>query len=154
VPSERSPGMEWLNGPLVWAIDEWHQAMYLFPRDCPRVLLWPKEESTQEDVDRYLGPSAARIVAYIESSWADTLENTSIYRYQLPTTTFEDLEDAGMFVSRVAVTPMATTRVEGLPERLASENVELRVVESLMPLRDVWNSTLHASGIRLRNAKN
>jgi hypothetical protein len=31
--------------------------------------------------------------------------------------------------------------------------VELRVMESLLPLRGVWDSSLHASGIRLRNAR-
>ena len=39
-PAKRPLGHEWLNGPLVWAIDDWHQPMYLFPRDCPRILLW------------------------------------------------------------------------------------------------------------------
>jgi hypothetical protein len=31
VPSPRTRGREWPNGPLVWAIDAWHQPMYLFP---------------------------------------------------------------------------------------------------------------------------
>jgi hypothetical protein len=30
---ERPAGLKWLNGPLVWAIDEPHEPMYLFPRD-------------------------------------------------------------------------------------------------------------------------
>ena len=33
VPSARPREQEWLNGPLVWAIDEAHQPLYLFPRD-------------------------------------------------------------------------------------------------------------------------
>ncbi|HMG50328.1 MAG TPA: hypothetical protein VK597_07005, partial [Inquilinus sp.] len=41
VPSARPAGREWLNGPLVWAIDDAHQMLYLFPRDCPRILAWP-----------------------------------------------------------------------------------------------------------------
>lgn len=32
IPAKRAEGMDWLNGPLVWAIDDWHQPMYLFPR--------------------------------------------------------------------------------------------------------------------------
>lgn len=47
--SARPPGREWLNGPLVWAIDDWHAPMYLFPRDCPRILIWPLPETTEED---------------------------------------------------------------------------------------------------------
>src|SRR5580698_7679583 len=49
VPAERPPGREWLNGPLVWAIDAWHAPMYFFPRDCPRILLWRKPSTTDTD---------------------------------------------------------------------------------------------------------
>jgi hypothetical protein len=40
-----------------------------------------------------------------------------------------------------------------LPAALRAEDVELRVMERLTPLRDVWSTSLHASGIRLRNAQ-
>jgi hypothetical protein len=62
VASKRPPGREWLNGPLVWAIDEWHQPMYLFPRDCPRILIWPTERTTAEDRRRYWGAGSARMI--------------------------------------------------------------------------------------------
>ena len=32
--------------------------------------------------------------------------------------------------------------------------IELRVMQDLSPLKGVWSTTLHASGIRLRNASN
>ena len=35
------PARPEITEPLVWAIDAAHQHMYLFPRDCPRALLWP-----------------------------------------------------------------------------------------------------------------
>ena len=35
VPSKRVPGMKWLNGPLVWAVDESVDFMYLFPATLP-----------------------------------------------------------------------------------------------------------------------
>jgi hypothetical protein len=38
-------------------------------------------------------------------------------------------------------------------EVLRSSGVELRVLDRLTPLRGVWDSSLHASGIRLRNAQ-
>ena len=44
------------------------------------------------------------------------------------------------------------TVVDDLPARLKQQDVDLRIVDSLLPLRAVWNTTLHASGIRLRNA--
>jgi len=42
----RPSGQQWLNGPLVWAIDESHSILYLFPRECPRVVIWPTRQTT------------------------------------------------------------------------------------------------------------
>jgi hypothetical protein len=151
-PPTRRPGFDWLNGPLVWAIDGWHQPMYLFPRDCPRILVWPLATTTAADRARYFGSSDARILAYIEERWLSTLTHPALYRYALPVETFESLDDAGMWVSRVAVKPDDCMALGDLRERLLEHGVELRTVATLTPLRDVWASTLHSSGIRLRNA--
>ncbi len=152
VPSPRAPGREWLNGPLVWAIEEERSAMYLFPRDCPRILLWPLPHSSPADIERWWDGSSARMLAYIEEGWAERLCAASLHRYELPAVGFECLDDAGMWVSRRPIRPLAKVTVRDLPARLAACDVELRVVESLTPLRGVWNSSLHASGLRLRNA--
>lgn len=37
---QRPSEQEWLNGPLVWAISEAFAFLYLFPRDCPRIVTW------------------------------------------------------------------------------------------------------------------
>ena len=92
-------------------------------------------------------------MAYIEQRWAPVLRRTTLYRYELPSKTFEPLHDAGMWVSRRAVRPLATRAIENLPHRLEEEDVELRALERLTTLRDVWETTLHASGVRLRNAQ-
>jgi len=125
--------------------------MYLFPRDCPRILVWETERTTRADRTRWLGKSEARIVAHIEASWLERLQSASIERYELPATSFESLEDAGMWVSRSAVTPLAHETVRDLPAVLREQNVELRVLESLRSLEAAWSSSLHVSGIRLRN---
>ena len=44
--------------------------------------------------------------------------------------------------------------ITDLPAALAAARVELRVLPDLLSLKGVWSSTLHASGIRLRNAHN
>ncbi|MFB2603077.1 DUF6886 family protein, partial [Rhizobium phaseoli] len=49
IPTVRPVGREWLNGPLVWAIDGDHDFMYLFPRDCPRILIWAKPETPETE---------------------------------------------------------------------------------------------------------
>ena len=145
--------MDWLNGPLVWAIDEWHQPMYLFPRDCPRIVLWATEETFQKDLDDYFGSSGARMVAYIEQDWLPRLQKQALYRYELPHGLFQPLEDAGMWVSGEAVRPLGKILVENLPNALHQSGVELRTIDSLTALRGVWETSLHASGIRLRHAK-
>jgi hypothetical protein len=145
--------MAWLNGPLVWAIDEWHQPMYLFPRDCPRILIWPTEDTSAEDFTQYFGDSNARMVAFIEEAWFPGLRDGALYRYELPQGPFESLDDAGMWVSRVAVQPLYKLLLNDLPRALDESGVELRIIDSLGVLRDVWETSLHASGLRLRNAR-
>ncbi len=154
IPAPRRPGQEWLNGPLVWAIAEEHQRLYLFPRDCPRIVIWPHEGSSRDDRGRWLGTLQAgmQAVAYVERAWAERVAAAHVYRYELPAGAFESLDDAGMFVSRRAVRPIGLERIDDLPQALHAGLTELRVVDSLLPLRGVWDSSLHASGIRLRNA--
>jgi hypothetical protein len=153
VPAERAPGMDWLNGPLVWAIDDERQPMYLFPRDCPRILLWPKPDSTAADLARWFPAGTGRMIAHIEAAWLDRLSTGHIHRYEVPANAFESLADAGMWVAREAVTPLAMETLTHLPAELAAQGVELRVLDSLLPLKDVWSTSLHVSGIRLRNAQ-
>ena len=152
IPAARPAGMEWLNGPLVWAIDAWHQPLYLFPRDCPRVLCWATEATTPEDRAAWFGASPARIIAHVERDWLERLRQGRIHRYELPRAPFEPLDDAGMHVARTAVEPLGAEAIDDLPAALAAEQVELRVVDSLAGLRPACATTLHVSGIRLRNS--
>jgi hypothetical protein len=152
VPAERPAGREWLNGPLVWAIDDAHEMLYLFPRDCPRILAWATPRSTAADRARWLGPGDPRAVAFVETTWIDRLRAAVLHRYELPAATFRSIEDAGMWVSEAPVVPLgrvALTRLEG---ELARRGVDLRVVDSLAPLAALWESSLHVSGVRLRNS--
>ncbi len=154
VPSERAAGMEWLNGPLVWAIDEVRQPLYLFPRDCPRILLWPGPDTRAADRALWLGDTTARVVAFIETPWVETHARACIHRYELPTATFEDLQDAGMWASRRTVEPVGVTTFIDLPAELVAQGAELRVVESLWPLVAAHGSSLGFNGLRLRHAGN
>lgn len=151
VPSQRALGMEWLNGPLVWAIEEPLDFMYLFPRDCPRILIWATEQTNEADKVKWLG--GYRAAAYVERERLPDLAAATLYRYDLPTDSFEGLHDAGMWVSRVAVEPLGCNTLFDLPSTFAPRGVDLRVVDSLLPLKRLWETTLHTSGIRLRNAR-
>ena len=80
------------------------------------------------------------------------LRDATVHCYALPPASFEDTGDTGMWVFRTAVCPMSVEALDALDARLSAAGVELRVMERPAPLRAVWSSTLHASGIRLRNA--
>jgi hypothetical protein len=153
VPAKRAPGHEWLNGPLVWAIDDWHQPMYLFPRNCPRILIWRTKRTTPEDCEHYWGQSSSRVIAFIEHRWLANLRSSAICRYEFPPASFECLHDAGMWVSRAAMRPLQKEIITDLPGTLRLHNVELRPMDNLLPLKGLWNTSLHASGIRLRHAE-
>ncbi|MBX4966523.1 DUF6886 family protein [Rhizobium binae] len=150
-PSVRPVGREWLNGPLVWAIDGDHDFMYLFPRDCPRILIWAKPETAETEREHWLG--GWRAAAFIERHWLERLEAETIHRYEMRSEGFEDLDDAGMWVSRRRVIPTERIAMSRLDREFAPRGVELRAVDSLPPLKGLWHTSLHVSGIRLRNAR-
>lgn len=151
VPSPREIGQEWLNGPLVWATDEEHQATYLFPRDCPRILVWQTSTTTEDDKRLWWGERDCSMIAHVEWDWLRRIRDQSLYRYQLPPDSFTYIEDGWMWVSKEIVTPVHVERIDDLLGALRELNVELRVMDSLLPLRQLWTTSLHVSGIRLRN---
>lgn len=142
--------------PFVWAVDAEHAWTYLFPRDCPRILMWPIATTSATDRERWFGSAATARLACIEWEWLQRLRLTRLYRYSMPPGPFvphPEEDDAWMFVSTETVRPLAVEPVTGLLQALRQNAVELRLMPSLLPLRDAWSSSLHVSGIRLRNAK-
>lgn len=143
--------------PRVWAIDDAHAPLYYFPRECPRVAFWALPESAPEDVERFLGQTAARRVIAIEGGWLERVRATRLYAYRLPDATFVPLEAGegpGYYVSREAVTPLGVEPVGDLLARLVAAGVELRLTPSLRPLqRALPRASLHFSMIRMRNAR-
>jgi len=141
--------------PLVWAIDEAHAPLYFFPRDCPRAAFWAGPDTTPDDHARFLGHTAAARVIAIEGSWLDRVRYARLYVYRLPPAGFVPHdENAGNWVVREAVTPLAVEPAGDLLARLVAAGVELRVTPSLWPLRHALvASSLEFSMVRLRNAR-
>ncbi|WP_158815790.1 DUF6886 family protein [Methylocapsa sp. S129] len=153
VAVDRPAGQEWLNGPLVWATSEAFELLYLFPRECPRIVIWPTPETSPEEKQAWFGDGSRRAIAHIERVWFERLRAGVIYRYELPVFSFEDVDEVGMWVSRIAVKPDGMEAIVDMLAELDARNIELRVMEKLTPLKDIWGASLHASGIRLRNAQ-
>lgn len=152
VARPRAQGQEWLNDPLIWAIDDWHAPMHLFPRDCPRIFVWPTENTTPEYCTAYKKMTTCRMVAHIELGWLDRLSHTTIYRYELSPDGFESLNDAGLWISRTPSMPLNVERIDNMEKALEAAGVELRVLPSLKTLAPLWETSLHVSGIGLRHA--
>jgi hypothetical protein len=141
---------------LVWAIADWHQVMYFFPRDCPRACFWPAEETTREDRERFFGLSDARMIIAVESGWLERIRTTTLYRYTMPEAAFRPAraDASGHWVSHETVEPIAVAPMPDLLAALLAENVELRIMPSLVELwKAVIQSSLQFSGTRLRNAQ-
>ncbi|WP_027173979.1 DUF6886 family protein [Methylobacterium sp. 10] len=150
---DRGEAGAWLNGPLVWAIDEAHSLLYLFPRDCPRIVIWPTARTSPEDRRAWFGDVAGRAVAYVEEDWAERIAIAAIERYRMPPETFAPAGEPGTWVSRSPVVPTGRDTIRDLLGAMAEHGLELRTLPRLTPLAPIWRSTLHASGIRLRNAQ-
>ena len=140
------------RGPVVWAIDADHLRNYLVPRDCPRVTFYAGRETTDADVERFLGSSTA--VVAIEREWLDRVRSCRLYCYHLPRETFECIDAcAGYFVSRVPVTPACVQVFDDPLSASLQRGVEVRIMDNLWSLRDaVVVSSLQFSMIRMRNA--
>ena len=91
------------QAPAVWAIDTAHAPLYWFPRDCPRVTVWPRDESERPAFEERFGTTAPRLHA-VEAAWLERMRTVDLYRYDLPATTFRRWEEAsGQWISRVEV---------------------------------------------------
>ena len=139
---------------LVWAIDCAHCHQFYFPRDCPRVVISNSPDISAEDAETFFGHTTAPIVAAIESHWLERLLNTTIYRYTLPAQGFElRNESAGYWVSEREIRVVDVESIPNLLQALVDAGVELRIMPSLVLLRDaVIESTVNFDIIRWRNA--
>jgi hypothetical protein len=135
----------------VWAIDTRHLPLYWFPRDCPRAAFWANDETSEDDVDAWLGGDRRRRVHAIEPEWLERMRTTTLYAYRMPEETFV-LEDR-FFVSPATVDALERVELGDLLQLHADAGIELRTERELLALWDrVLATTLDYSGIRLRNA--
>ena len=139
---------------IVWAIHERRLHNYLLPRDCPRVAYCANANTTQADVEQYLGTS--RTVIAVEGRWAQRLYSTQLYCYELPADGFRVSDaGAGYYISEQSVTPIAVRRIENPMLAILERGIELRFMRDLIAFGDrVVASTVQFSLIRMRNAGN
>ena len=140
--------------PAVWAIDAEHAPLYWFPRDCPRVAIWPRDERSVAEFKAWFGTSANRLHA-IESNWLDRVRTAQVFRYEFDSEGFEPWEPAdGQWISTNEVMPVGVEPVGDLLQAHADAGIELRLTPSLWPLHDVViDGEFDFSIVRMHNAQ-
>jgi hypothetical protein len=138
----------------VWAIDAAHSPLYWFPRWCPRISVWARDEAEQAEFTDLFDSEASRIVA-AETHWMERVRDGKLYRYVFDASAFEPWNEAdGQYVSHEVVHP---ERVEALDDLLAlhaAAEVEVRFTPRLGALMDrILESGLPFSFVRIRDAK-
>ncbi|HEY3962416.1 MAG TPA: hypothetical protein VGL84_07795, partial [Gaiellaceae bacterium] len=127
--------------PLVWAIDDAHVPAYWFPRDFPRGTFWATGDTSDADVDRFLGGDRTRRVHAVQRDLLSQLRDARLFAYRLPPATFERYDDtAGYWVSHTAVEPLGVVELEDLAARHEQAGIELRAVD------DLWSLWLEVIG--------
>ena len=139
---------------LVWAVDRAHCHQFYFPRDCPRVVISKSASTSAEDAETFFSHTTAEVVAAIESRWLRRMRNTTVYRYTLPAEGFALRDEyAGYWVSKRECLPLEIEPIRDLMGALVDAGVDLRIMPSLVSLRDaVIESTVNFDIIRWRNA--
>ena len=140
--------------PAVWAIDAEHAPLYWFPRECPRIAIWPLDEDGRAAFASRFATSAVRLHA-IESVWLERMRAAEVYRYEFDADGFEPWEAAtGQWICDRDVTPKSVTAVRDLLSAHADASIELRIVPSLWPLHDVAvGGEFDFSMVRMHNAQ-
>ena len=138
--------------PAVYAIDEWHQPLYFFPRECPRIGVWPVAATTAADRATFTEMGSARMLLFADHSWKSRCEEASVWRYEFASDGFIDCEDHGCFVSYVPQTPISVTELKHLPNEILSAGCAVHFVDLLEEsTRWLVPTTLHVSMVRMRN---
>lgn len=142
-----------VTGDCVWAVAQSHLVNFRLPRDCPRICFRAGSDTSEADRARLLGD--ARIVVAVEEAWAARIAATTLYIYEMPPESFEEaLPEAGYWISRQAVTPLAERAQRDLFQALENAGARVRRLADFWPLADaVAASTLQFSIIRKRNAR-
>lgn len=139
------------QAPAVWAIDADHAPLYWFPRDCPRVTVWPSDDA--ELFRSTFGTTAPRLHV-MEFVWVERMASTQLHRYDFDASSFRPWADAeGQWIARSTVRPVSSGPVGDLFGLHADAGIELRLLPSLdeiegLAVDDRWNFSL----VRMANA--
>jgi hypothetical protein len=138
----------------VWAIDAVHSPLYWFPRFCPRISVWARDEAEQAALTELFESEASRIVA-AETDWMERVRDGKLYRYVFDAAAFKpSVEADGQYITEQVVYPERVELLDDLLALHAAAAVEVRFTPRLGALMDrILESGLPFSFVRIRDAK-
>jgi hypothetical protein len=138
----------------VWAIDAAHSPLYWFPRYCPRISVWARNDSEQAKLTELFESEATRIVA-AETDWMERVRDGKLYRYVFDAGDFQPWQEAdGQYITDQVAYPKRVELLDDLLALHAAANVEVRFTPRLGALMDrILESGLPFSFVRIRDAK-
>lgn len=138
----------------VWAIDADHSPIYWFPRNCPRLSVWARDEEQQARLSEIFATEASRISA-AETGWMERVRDARLYRYVFDATGFHPWTEAdGQYVTHDVVHPERVDVIDDVLALHATADAELRFTPRLGALMDaILASGLPFSFVRIRDAR-
>jgi hypothetical protein len=138
----------------VWAIDADHSPLYWFPRFCPRISVWARDDGEQATLTELFESEATRIVA-AETDWMERVRDGRLYRYLFDAAEFRPSPEAdGQYITDQVVYPQRVELLDDLLALHARAGIEVRFTPKLGTLMDrILASGLPFSFVRIRDAK-
>ena len=123
--------------PAVWAIDAEHAPLYWFPATARVSRSGRDSQSATAEFRRDLRHRGTPRDA-IELGWLEQVRSTGLHRYEFDASEFAPWQPAsGQWIADHAVEPLSITPVGDLLQAHATAGIELRLVPSLWPLREL-----------------
>jgi len=128
--------------------------LYWFPRECPRVAIWPFDDGGLAAFQVRFATAAGRIHA-IELGWYERMRDAMVYRYEFDANAFEPWQEAnGQWITDREVVPRSVAPVGDLIAAHERSGIELRLTPSLWPLHDAaLEGRFDFSLVRMHNAQ-
>ncbi len=115
---------------------------------------WPRNPTEASTFSETFATDARRVHA-IEGGWLNRMKSAVVYRYEFEAADFAPWEDAsGQWICDHEVAPLSVAPTGDLLALHRDAGIELRVVDSLWPLRDLAHrGPWDFSTVRMGNAQ-
>ena len=97
---------------------------------CPRVSYRVAEESTQDDISKFLS-SYSRYCVTSKHDWHIKILETTLYIYEFDSTNFYFDDCLGFYVSELTEIPIFMMKFKNLYEELLKKNIKVEILNNL-----------------------